>query len=125
MLSRQAEKLLRLFEPNKQYPEDNLPPSKHLFLLKHLVETGYISEMRLPPEGDPAFPHGIRLYGITSAGQEALYQASCKKREKKNERIFQALLSLLSFGLGLLAEHFVGVLGWLEMSWQWLSSFLN
>lgn len=125
MLSRQAEKLLRLFEPNKQYPEDNLPPSKHLFLLKRLVETGHISEMRLPPEGDPKFPYGIRLYQITSAGQEALYQATGKKREKKNDRAFQAFLSLFSFGLGLLAEHYVGVLGFFEDTWHWLSSFLK
>jgi hypothetical protein len=125
MLSDQSKKLLQAFEPNKQYPEDNLPIGGDLFLLEQLVSAGYISEMRLPPEGDPKYPHGIRLYQITSAGQEALYQAAGQKREKKNDRAFQTFLSLFSFGLGLLAEHYVGVLAFFEQAWHWLVSFLG
>lgn len=125
MLSDQSKKLLQAFEPNKQYPEDNLPAGGDLFLLEHLVSAGYISEMRLPPEGDPEFPHGIRLYQITSAGQEALYQAASQKRDKKNDRIFQAFLSFFSFCLGLLAEHYVGVFAFFEQTWHWLASFLG
>lgn len=125
MISDKSEKLLRSFKPDKQYPENDLPSGVDLFLLEYLVSIGYISETRLPPEGDPEFPYGIRLYQITSAGKEALYQATGKKREKKNDRAFQAFLSLFSFGLGLLAEHYVGVLGFFEDTWHWLSSFLS
>lgn len=124
MLSKELEKLLSTFKPNEQYPEYRLPSGGDLFLLAHLVRLGYISELRLPPEGDPEFPHGVRLYEITSSGQEALYQAARQKRDKKNDRAFQAFLSLFSFGLGLLAEHYVGVLTFFEQAWHWLASFL-
>ena len=84
----------------------------------NLVSAGYISVMRLPPEGDPNFPRGVRLYQITSAGQEELYQAASKKREKTNDRIFQVFLSFLSFGIGLLAEHYVGIIRFLKSLFQ-------
>lgn len=113
MLSRQALKVLRSFNSDKQFVEGTLPAGCDLALLQYLVDNKFLSESWLPSEGEPDYPYGRKIYRITSAGKEAVYNASDRKRYRRNERLFTVFLAFLTFILGLIAEHFTGLVTWL------------
>ncbi len=114
MLSKASLDVIRAFPLNDVIPEDDSPHGVDLSLLPYLVDGGWLRRVCLIPPGvESDYPTGLWAYGRLPAGQEALHQASGKKREKRNERVFQVVLALCSFLLGLIAEHFVGITAWI------------
>ena len=109
LISKEAAHSLSLFEKDVQYPENKLPNGVDLSLISYLVSQGWLAEARLPPEGDPDFPYGVRLYKITSAGIEVLNQFREKTKEESEQKAKEkrrALWGELKFWIGLF-------LGWL------------
>lgn len=114
MLSKASLDAIRAFPLNDVIPETDLPQGIDLALLPYLVSGGWLKKVSLVAPGvEPDCPNGLWAYGRLPAGQEALHQASGKKREKHNDRVFQVVLALVSFLLGLIAEHFVGITAWI------------
>lgn len=115
MLSKESLRVLK--ELNNQSPvaQDRLPAGCDWELLPHLVEGGWVRKLSLlPPGRESDYPNGLWAYTTSPAGKESLYKATSEKREKKNEHIFQLILSVLGFSLGLIVEHFAGVVEWLS-----------
>lgn len=88
-------------------------------LVDNALHAGYITVSalnvcRLTPSGLQRLSHLTEL--LASAQQQA-HQLSAQdtkqKRATVSDRVFQLLLTLLSFSLGILAEHFSGVIDFL------------
>lgn len=85
---------------------------------QELIVRGYISAAgsRVVYEDEERIEYEPEFWRITLAGQNALKtfdqhvkEKAEHKRSKRNDRIFQLALALLSFLLGLLTEHFAGI----------------
>lgn len=85
-------------------------------LVDNARDAGYITVSalnicRLTPAGQQRLDHLTEL--LASAQHQAYqlaHQDSKQKRAAVSDRVFQLLLTLLSFALGMLAEHFSGIL---------------
>lgn len=97
-LSTQSLKVLSSFAKDTQYVEGKLPFINGGEFIPFLVQQGYLSESRLPPEDDYMYPHGVRIYRITSLGVEVLAKAKEETRKQVLSR-FAALIKYVAVWL--------------------------
>ena len=122
MLSQKALKTLKCFKLNHQYSEEDLPCEKGASLIPFLVSGGYLAENRLPPEDDPDFPYGVRVYSITSLGMETLCQAGEDTRKMVLGSIWKVFKYLLVWGIGVATPAITSFLKSLPFIQSWLNN---
>lgn len=122
MSSKKALKVLKCFKLNQQYSEEKLPCERGASLIPFLVASGYLLENRLPPEGDPTFPHGVRVYSITSLGVETLCQAGEQTRKMILSAAWKVFTHLLAWGIGLATPAITSFLKTLPFFQSWLNN---
>lgn len=123
MLSNESVRVLSAFRENTEFTEDRLPADVNLSLLRNLIDEGAIKEnWLLPPGRESDYPHGLRIYQLTSLGHEILCQfderskKEAKQNAKENRRAFW---SAIKFWVGLILGWILGgftpqeVFGWL------------
>lgn len=123
MLSNESMRVLTAFRENTEFTEDRLPSDVNLSLLRNLIDEGAIKEnWLLPPGREPDYPHGLRIYRITSLGHEILCKSDEKSKKeaaqcaKENRRYF---FERFEFWGGLILGWILGgftpqeVFGWL------------
>lgn len=116
------------FKQEHPVPEDQLPEWLTIERCEFMFEQGHLRKQTLViPGTEVEFygPRGLCGYLLSAAGrelllqeQEAAAQAAKEKAEekkgKRNDRIFQLFLTLLSFFLGLLAENRLGLIRFVQ-----------
>jgi len=120
--SQKALKVLKCFKLNHQYSEEKLPCKRGASLVPFLVAEGYLLEHHLPPEGDPDFPYGVRVYSITSLGVETLCQSSEQTRKMVLGLVWKAFTYLLAWGIGVATPAITSFLKTLPFIQSWLNN---
>lgn len=120
MPSKQSLKLLRAFDPDKQYIEGNLPKKVDLTLLNQLIDKDFVSVSRLPPEGDPLYPYGAKIYRITSLGLEVLAEESDRLAEKRLSLLWSALKYLIAWAIGVATPRIASLIERIPFVQHWL-----
>lgn len=123
MPSKQSLKLLNAFDPNKQYVEGNLPGKVNLALLEHAVDNGWISLSRLPPEGDPQYPYGAKIYRITSLGMEILAEETDRLVKKRLSLLWSAFKYLVVWAIGVATPRITALIARIPFIQHWLDFF--
>lgn len=122
MLSKQSLKLLKAFKPSKQYIEGKLPGKVNLTLLEHLINEGYVAHSRLPPEGDPLYPHGASIYWITSSGLEALQKHREDTQKRWLARLWAVAKYLIAWGIGVATPRIASLIARVPFIKHWLDN---